>query len=144
MKKIICLFSLAIISLSASPKANAQDSRIQMAKEVQADLLLHRFAIAGDLYKINKFQLPVTVNEKAEEVFNTSISGYKTLFATLSEAERPLIFKEDFYTIVIPIVQYFRIPDHAQMMIQHRDRLHPKPEAPDPKHHEHEGEHEHN
>lgn len=144
MKKIICLFSLAIISLSILPKAKAQNSRAQMAKEVQADLLLHRFAIAGDLYKIHKFQLPVTINEKAEEVFNTSITGYKTLFATLSEAERPLIFKEDFYTTVIPIVQYFRIPDHAQMMIQHRDSLHPKPEAPDPKHHEHEGEHNHN
>lgn len=144
MKKIICLLSIAAFSIGVPAASPAQDSRAQIAKEVQVDLLLHRFGIAGNLYKVHKFQLPVTVDEKADEVFATCISNYKALFATLSETERPLFFKEDFYTAVIPIVQYFRIPEYAQMMLQHRDNLHPEPEAPDPKHHEHEGTHNHN
>lgn len=144
MKKIICLLSIAALSIAAPPASQAQDSRTQMAREVETDLLLHRFGIAGNLYKVQKFQLPVTAHEKAEEVFNSCINNYKAFFATLSETERPLFFKEDFYNTVIPIVQYFRIPEYAQMMLQHRDSLHPKPETPDPKHHEHEGTHHHN
>lgn len=144
MKKIICRLAVAAFSIGLPAASLAQDSRAQVAKEVQVDLLLHRFCIAGNLYKVHKFQLPVTENEKADEVFATCISNYKALFAALSETERPLFFKEDFYTTIIPIVQYFRIPEYAQMMLQHRDNLHPKPQAPDPKHHEHEGTHNHN
>lgn len=144
MKKIICLFSLIALSVAVPATSQAQDSRTQMAKEVETNLLLHRFGIAGNLYKVQKFQLPVTVNEKAEEVFTACILKYRALFTSLSETERPLFFKEDFYTAVIPIVQYFRIPEYAQMMLQHRDSLHPKQETPDPKHHEHEGVHHHN
>jgi len=144
MKKIICLLSITAFSIIVPATSQAQDSRTQMAKEVETDLLLHRFGIAGNLYKVQKFHLPVTVNEKAEEAFKDCIVKYKTLFDKLSETERPLFFKEDFYNTVIPIVQYFRIPEYAQMMLQHRDSLHPKAEMPDPKHHEHEGTHPHN
>lgn len=144
MKKIICLFSLAALSALVPASSRAQDSRTQMAKAIETDLLLHRFCIAGNLYKVHKFQLPVSINEKAEEVFADCIVKYKVLFAKLPETEKPLYFKEDFYHTVIPIVQYFRIPEYAQMMILHRDNLHPKPETPDPKHHEHEGKHNHN
>ncbi|OJV50893.1 MAG: hypothetical protein BGO31_10485 [Bacteroidetes bacterium 43-16] len=145
MKKIILLIGLA--TCSSIPPAIAgspSDSRTQMTKEVQVNMLTHRFAIAGDIYKVQKFQLPLSVTEKAEEVFNACIKEYKSIFATLPVTERALFFKENFYNEVIPIVQYFRIPEYAQMMIQHRDSLHPKPEVPDPKHHDHEEAHQHN
>lgn len=145
MKKIILLVCLAACSsIHPAIAGSPSDSRTQMTKEVQVDMLFHRFAIAGDLYKVQKFQLPLSVTEKAEAVFNACMTEYKSIFATLSGTERALFFKEDFYHKVIPIVQYFRIPEYAQMMIQHRDSLHPKPEVPDPKHHDHEEAHQHN
>lgn len=143
MKKMIYLFGFSLLCVQGVASAN-RSSREQMAIEVQVDMLQHRFGIAGNLYKVQKFQLSVPVTEKAEEVFAACIDTYKQLYTALSEAERPLFFTDDFYKSIIPVVQYFRSPEYSSMMIAHRSALHPVPEAPDPKHYGHNEEHNHN
>ncbi|WP_222164849.1 hypothetical protein [Edaphocola aurantiacus] len=143
MKKLVYLLSFTVLGVQVAAQEK-RSNREQMAIEVQVDMLQHRLGIAGDLYKVQKYQLPVQVTEKAETVFASCMETYKQLYTSLPEAERASFFKEDFYISVIPVVQYFRTPEYASMMIAHKNALHPRPEAPDPKHHEAGGDHTHN
>ncbi|MNU25709.1 hypothetical protein D3C71_140610 [compost metagenome] len=143
MKKWVYLLGFMSFGVRAAAQGSGSN-RQQMAIEVQVDMLQHRLSIAGDLYKVQKYQLPVTVTEKAEVVFAACIEAYKQLYAALPESERAKFFTDDFYNRVIPIVQYFRTAEYASMMIAHKNVLYPAPEVPDPKHHEAEGTHTHN
>lgn len=143
MKKWIYLIGFTVYSFQAAAQGSGI-SREQMAIAVQVDMLQHRLGIAGDLYKIQRYQLPVPATEQAETVFAACIATYKQLYTALPEAERAYFFKDEFYKNVIPIVQYFRVPEYARMMIVHRKALHPVTEAPDPKHHEADDAHAHN
>ncbi|RQO29884.1 hypothetical protein DBR32_15015 [Taibaiella sp. KBW10] len=117
--------------------------RDSVGKVVAIDILLHEFCIAGDLYKVQKYKLDYPVALPADTLFLKCVATYKKTYEAIVPEKRSRFFYNTFYETVIPVVQYFRRPDLAQLFIEHQNQLHPKAPVPDLKHHEAHATHEH-
>lgn len=125
-------------------KAQSMEAvRDSMARVTSVTVLGYQFMIAGELYKADKYKLPYRHETNADSLYQDCMSTYKKIFNSISAERRAACFPDTFYEQVIPVVQYFRNPDVASMLIRHRETLHPKAPVPDLKHHDAEAGHNH-
>lgn len=127
-------------SAEAQSLAAVRDSLANMAA---INILEHQILIAGELYKVRKFKLPYSNTTNADSLYEYCVAQYRQLYATIAAGKRPFYFSDRFYDATIPVTQYFRNPDIPQLFIIHQQELHPRPVAPDPKHHDAGSHHNH-
>lgn len=147
MYKISALFLLCACLLSAGSSQAAGETpnngRDSISKAVAVDILLHRFCIAGDMYKVQKYKLDYAATVSADSLFLACVKDYRQYYESMVPEKRAQYFSDAFYETVIPVVQYFRMPELARTFLDHQALLHPKKPVPDPKHHEGHEEHQH-
>ncbi len=137
---VLLLFALLLLTLrsQAQPGNNLTDS---LARVYRVDILKHQLLIAGNLYKIKKFRLPVTTTANPDSLFRLCMQEYRDICNTIPATVQAVYFSDSFYNETIPVAQYFRSPADATLLISDRERLHPGPAIADPKHHDEQDHH---
>ncbi|MFA6059182.1 MAG: hypothetical protein WC756_13340 [Taibaiella sp.] len=126
-------------------KINAQSTMLNVKDSIgmviNIDILKHEILIAGDRYKLKKYRLETNPEERPEELLRDALTKYQNLFAGIQTDKQQYYFTNDFYDVIIPVVQYFNSAYYVSLLMEHQDRFHPKVAVPDPKHH-HDGTHQ--
>ena len=126
--------------LSFSSRAMGQKSlftpRDSFGCSIKADILKQQFLLAGNFYKLRKYHLEAPSKTDPDSLMLLAMRDYQHLFAMLPPGRQANYLSDEFYELAIPVVQYFRNAFAADLLMENRQRLHPKPAAVDPKHHE--------
>lgn len=133
---LLCFMLLPVAGRNTCNAQSMVAVRDSMARVASVNVLGYQFLILGELYKADKYKLPYRHQVNTDSMYQGCMVTYKNIFTAISPEQRAVYFPDKFYEQVIPVVQYFRNPDVASMLIQHRETLHPKAPVPDLKHHD--------
>jgi len=132
---LLSLFLGLTLALMAGAQPSQTDS---LAFRLELRWLETDLQQADIFHQMEKYKLAREVHPESDSVFYPAWLRYEKLYAKLPQPWRPAFFSEAFYELAVPVAQYFRNAAIVSTLMEHAAALHPRPEAPDPKH-PHEG-----